>query len=244
MNLVNIGGDIGCASRFRQPIRPAVNGGSTSRSPVNGATRYFSPVHRAFACRPAVDGGPAPAPAPNSRGAPGDIWEALGGHVYAALGEYAVRTLLYNAAGLAGAAVSLVKALAPPSVVGPTAVPGNSEYDYAFNIVPTPPDQINPNPTLTGADKMHVVAVYHDALGNVTGWDVFATFANNALATTLSLSNYLAKLPNAPALALPVDVVKVIVNNTPTSFVPNQSFKDKNPDGTGKGNRNRSSGGE
>ena len=38
----------GCASRFRQPIRPAVNGGSTSRSPVNGATRVFQPGSPGF----------------------------------------------------------------------------------------------------------------------------------------------------------------------------------------------------
>ena len=38
----------GCASRFRQPIRPAVNGGSTSRGPVNGATRVFQPGSTGF----------------------------------------------------------------------------------------------------------------------------------------------------------------------------------------------------
>src|SRR5665213_1008660 len=49
----------GCASRFRRPLRPAVNGGSTSRSPVNGADGVSSPVHGALACRLVLEHGPS-----------------------------------------------------------------------------------------------------------------------------------------------------------------------------------------
>jgi hypothetical protein len=67
-----------CASRSRRPIRPAVNGGATSQSPVNGAEGVFSPVHGALACRPVLEHGPSRGRAPTSRGTPPpDAWGNL-----------------------------------------------------------------------------------------------------------------------------------------------------------------------
>ncbi len=43
-------------------IRPAVNGGPTRRSPVNGAAPSFSPVFRASECRPVLEHGTPPFP--------------------------------------------------------------------------------------------------------------------------------------------------------------------------------------
>ena len=69
--------------------------------------------------------------------------EVLGSHTYATAGVYAVKTLVYDATGaLIGAAVSMVEADGPKSVDGPAFVPGNSQYTYAFDVLPMGADKI------------------------------------------------------------------------------------------------------
>ena len=140
----------------------------------------------------------------------GGIAELLASHVYVTAGDFGVTMEVYDAAGrLVGAVASAVAAIGQTSVDGPAFVPGNSRYTYIFNVPPTPPDQIDPNPAVTNGN---LAAAILNGQGDVVGWMVNATFVNKPAKTTLKLTNWERGNPNN-AVVLTVIVVQVTVSN-------------------------------
>jgi hypothetical protein len=164
--------------------------------------------------------------------------EILANHVYTTAGMYAVKTLVYAGGGLVGATVSVIESDGPKSVDGPAVVPGNSEYTYFFIVPPMGADHLSGwsiNDSTVG--KKWSIAPVRQA-GGVVGFDVTAQFANTPAQGDLRLEYTPTGQAKAIEVDFPVTVVQVIVKNTPTSFVVNESFKDKNANGKGyKGDR-------
>ena len=160
--------------------------------------------------------------------------EVLGSHTYASAGVYAVKTLVYDAAGvLLGAMVSQVAVDGPKSVDGPAVVPGNSQYSYFFNVTPMDANKLSAytiNDSTVG-NKWTVEPV--PQAGGIIGFDVTAQFANTPAQGDLRLEYTPTGQTKATEVDFPVTVVQVIVKNTLKPFDPNESFKDKNANGKG-----------
>ena len=131
----------------------------------------------------------------------GDIWEALGGHAYAALGEYAVRTVLSNAAGLLlTAAVPEVDTttLFREDWYGPPLVQAGSQHQYTVTFSqPILADAFNsPEKWTFDGDGAHGTAhSIRNADGNWTGVQFDFTFPTTPGVVNFKLQNLLKDKP-------------------------------------------------
>ncbi len=153
----------------------------------------------------------------------GSLYEVPADHTYQSAGVFAVQTLFYDAAGaLVEATVSSVNMLAADvQVIGPADVPGNSEYTYKVQDI----GNATVKSWKVDGDLTDVARV--EPSDDMT--QAVVQFKNSKPAS----GNLLVTLSDTTTKALPLVVVQVIVKDTPTSFAPNASFKDKNANGQG-----------
>lgn len=106
-------------------------------------------------------------------------------------------------------------------VIGPADVPGNSEYTYKVQDI----GNATVKSWKVDGDLTDVARV--EPSDDMT--QAVVQFKNSKPAS----GNLLVTLSDTTTKALPLVVVQVIVKDTPTSFAPNASFKDKNANGQG-----------
>jgi hypothetical protein len=160
----------------------------------------------------------------------GNLYEVLANLPSQTAGLFADLTGFYNAANaLVGATVSMVNAVGPVTMVGPTVVPGNSAYWYKFTLpTPTKTGDIGKNWTITveNGKLLHKRMVPDSDTGLVTCFQALVQFANDKpVDATITLKNWQNDVASEDPLM--VHVVQVLVNDPANgAFHPSQALKD------------------